>query len=135
MLYMTRIQRERFASPEEYERQRGVYVLDGAKMKKAKSDLVVLHPLPRVDEIAIEIDDDPRAAYFRQAANGMYARMALILNIIEDNIEINQPEIMAEESFCPNPRCITHSEHYLPKYFKADANCNRACAYCDEKVL
>jgi aspartate carbamoyltransferase catalytic subunit len=135
VLYMTRIQRERFSTPEAYERQRGVFVLDGAKMKKAKADLTVLHPLPRVDEIAIEIDDDPRAAYFRQAANGMYARMALILNIIEENIEITQPEMTVGESNCQNPRCISHGEHYLPHYFKADANGNRACVYCDDKVL
>jgi len=135
VLYMTRIQRERFSTPEAYECQRGVFVLDSAKMKKAKSDLVVLHPLPRVDEIAIEIDDDPRAAYFRQAANGMYARMALILNIIEENIELTQPEVTVGASNCPNPRCISHSEHYLPHYFKADAIGKSACAYCDEKAL
>ena len=64
VLYMTRIQRERFSSDEEYERQKGVYVLDKQKMKLAKSDLKILHPLPRVDEITIDVDDDPRAVYF-----------------------------------------------------------------------
>lgn len=135
VLYMTRIQRERFASPEQYEKQRGVFVLDRTKMKKAKKDLVVLHPLPRVDEIEVEIDDDPRAAYFRQAANGMYARMALILKIIEENIEINQQPISPDASFtCRNPRCITQQEHYLPHYFKADAAGELSCAYCDDKL-
>ena len=66
VLYMTRIQRERFETAEEYERQKGVYVLDKPKMRRAKSDLVVLHPLPRVDEITQEVDDDPRAKYFEQ---------------------------------------------------------------------
>lgn len=135
VLYMTRIQRERFATLEAYESQKGIYVLDREKMKKAKKDLIVLHPLPRVDEIENEIDDDPRAAYFRQAINGMYVRMALILKILEDNIVITPPEITEGAAECPNPRCITHSEHYLPHYYKLDANGERACAYCDEKLL
>jgi aspartate carbamoyltransferase catalytic subunit len=135
VLYMTRIQRERFASPEQYERQKGVFVLDRAKMKKAKADLVVMHPLPRVDEIEIEIDEDPRAAYFRQAANGMYARMALILKIIDGNIEISQPAITQDMSHtCHNPRCITQQEHYLNHYFKTDTMGGIACAYCDETL-
>ena len=132
---MTRIQRERFATPEQYERQKGVFVLDSAKMKKAKQDLIVLHPLPRVDEIEREIDDDPRAAYFRQAANGMYARMALILKIIDENIEISQTAIMKDASqTCHNPRCITQLERYLPQNFKTDEAGGLACAYCDDKI-
>jgi aspartate carbamoyltransferase catalytic subunit len=79
VLYMTRIQQERFKSEEEYERQKGVYVLDEEKMKLAKKDLVVLHPLPRVDEITVGVDDDSRAKYFEQTEYGMYARMALII--------------------------------------------------------
>jgi aspartate carbamoyltransferase catalytic subunit len=135
VLYMTRIQRERFSSVEEYEKQKGVYVLDRTKMKKAKKDLVVMHPLPRVDEIENEIDADPRAAYFRQAANGMYARMALILQIIDNNINIEQPEVIIEPSLnCHNPRCITKHEHYLPHYFRSEASGGFACAYCDEKL-
>jgi aspartate carbamoyltransferase catalytic subunit len=104
-------------------------------MKKAKLDMIVLHPLPRVDEIEVEIDDDPRAAYFRQAVNGMYVRMALILNIIEENITISQPKLSDMEAVCPNPRCITHNEHYLPRYFKADDEQKRTCAFCDEQLL
>lgn len=135
VLYMTRIQRERFASLEQYESQKGVYVLDLEKMKKAKKDLVVMHPLPRVDEIESEIDNDPRAAYFRQAANGMYARMALITKIIDENIEINQPAMAEDASHtCINPRCITQKERYLPHYFKADSAGGLVCAYCDEKI-
>ena len=82
VLYMTRIQQERFASAEEYERQKGVYVLDREKMARGKKDLVVLHPLPRVDEITQEVDDDPRAAYFEQVQNGVYVRMALIMTLL-----------------------------------------------------
>ena len=133
VLYMTRIQRERFSSPEQYEKQKGVYVLDRAKMEKAKKDLTVLHPLPRVDEIEVEIDDDPRAAYFRQAANGMYARMALILKMIEDNIGIvEKPFLPDDTKICQSPRCITQQEQYLPRIFKTDATGKTACAYCDE---
>ncbi len=88
MLYMTRIQQERFADPAEYEEYKGVYVLDEKLMKKAPEDMLVLHPLPRVDEIAPEMDDDPRAVYFEQAAGGVPVRMALIallLGIVEDS--------------------------------------------------
>ncbi|CDZ23690.1 Aspartate carbamoyltransferase [[Clostridium] cellulosi] len=134
VLYMTRIQRERFATPEEYEQQRGIYILDREKMKKAKKDLVVMHPLPRVDEIENEIDNDRRAAYFRQAVNGMYVRMALILKMIENNLKIEDtPKILDNNHTCHNPRCITQQEHYLPHYFKKDAAGNLACIYCDDK--
>lgn len=135
VLYMTRIQRERFSSQEQYESQKGVYVLDTAKMKKAKKDLVVLHPLPRVDEIEIEVDSDPRAAYFRQAANGMYARMALILRILENNFNVCEAEIKEDSSLvCHNPRCITKQEHYLKRYFKDTSSGGHACAYCDDET-
>ena len=83
ILYMTRIQQERFFNEEDYLRMKGVYILDKAKMELAKKDMLVLHPLPRVDEIAVEVDDDPRAAYFRQAQYGVYIRMALILTLLE----------------------------------------------------
>lgn len=82
ILYMTRIQQERFAIPEEYLKFKGVYVLDGEKMKLAKPDMAVLHPLPRVDEITAEVDDDPRAAYFEQIKNGLHVRMALIMALL-----------------------------------------------------
>ena len=78
VLYMTRIQKERFPTAEEYERYRGVYVLDAALMSRAPENMLVLHPLPRLDEIAVEVDNDPRAAYFEQAAGGVPVRMALI---------------------------------------------------------
>ena len=83
VLYMTRIQRERFDDPWQYERLKDSYVLDTEKMKLAKQQMCVLHPLPRVNEISVAVDDDPRAAYFRQALNGKYMRMALILKLLE----------------------------------------------------
>jgi aspartate carbamoyltransferase catalytic subunit len=82
ILYMTRVQKERFFNEEDYVRLKDSYVLDKEKMQKAKSDMIVLHPLPRVNEIAVEIDTDPRACYFAQAKYGMYARMALIAKLL-----------------------------------------------------
>ena len=81
ILYMTRVQKERFFNEQDYIRLKDSYILDKAKMKLARPDMIVLHPLPRVNEIAPEVDDDPRAAYFRQAKYGMYARMALIAKL------------------------------------------------------
>lgn len=87
ILYMSRVQRERFVSEEEYLRLKDYYILDKKKMKKAKTDMIVMHPLPRVNEIATEVDDDPRAVYFKQAKCGMYVRMALIAKLlgVEEN--------------------------------------------------
>ena len=83
VLYMTRIQRERFDRPEDYARLKDSYILDPEKLRTAKESLTVLHPLPRVNEIAVAVDDDPRAAYFEQALCGKYMRMALILKLLE----------------------------------------------------
>lgn len=82
ILYMSRVQRERFVSEEEYVRLKDVYILDNKKMAHAKKDMIVMHPLPRVNEIAVEVDDDPRAVYFKQAKYGMYVRMALISKLL-----------------------------------------------------
>ncbi|MBR5360417.1 MAG: aspartate carbamoyltransferase [Lachnospiraceae bacterium] len=86
ILYMTRVQRERFFNEEEYLRMKGFYILDKDKMKYAKEDMLILHPLPRVNEISVEIDDDPRAKYFEQAQYGVYVRMALILTLLGINV-------------------------------------------------
>lgn len=83
LLYMTRVQRERFFNEEDYVRLKDFYILDKKKMNLAKSDMLVLHPLPRVNEISVEVDDDPRAAYFKQVQYGVYVRMALILTLLE----------------------------------------------------
>ena len=82
VLYMTRVQKERFFNEEDYIRLKDIYILDQEKLNLAKPDMPVLHPLPRVDEIATEVDDDPRAAYFQQVLNGKYIRMALILSLL-----------------------------------------------------
>ncbi len=83
ILYMTRVQKERFFNEEDYLRMKGFYILDKKKMTLAKDNMLVLHPLPRVNEISVEVDEDPRAAYFRQAQYGVYIRMALILTLLE----------------------------------------------------
>lgn len=86
ILYMTRVQRERFFNEEDYLRLKDSYILTPDKLKGAKSDLSILHPLPRVNEIAVSIDNDPRACYFKQVLNGKYMRMALILKLLEVNV-------------------------------------------------
>ncbi|MFP3153633.1 aspartate carbamoyltransferase [Lachnospiraceae bacterium ZAX-1] len=83
ILYMTRVQKERFFNEEDYVRMKDFYILDKSKMSIAKDDMLVLHPLPRVNEISVEVDDDPRAGYFKQAQYGVYIRMALILTLME----------------------------------------------------
>ena len=83
ILYMTRVQKERFFNEEDYVRMKDFYILDKQKMELAPKDMYILHPLPRVNEISVEVDDDPRAAYFRQAQYGVYVRMALILTLLE----------------------------------------------------
>ena len=83
ILYMTRVQKERFFNEEDYVRMKDFYILDKQKMDRAPKDMYILHPLPRVNEIAVEVDDDPRAAYFKQAQYGVYVRMALILRLLE----------------------------------------------------
>ena len=87
LLYMTRIQRERFVDSDEYERLKDTYILDKEKMEHAKEDMLVLHPLPRVNEISTDVDDDERAVYFKQATYGMYVRMALIMKLL--GVDIN----------------------------------------------
>lgn len=87
LLYMTRVQRERFFNEEDYIRMKDFYILDKARMKLAPKDMLVLHPLPRVNEISTEVDDDPRAVYFKQARYGVYVRMALILTLLNIHVD------------------------------------------------
>ena len=91
VLYMTRVQKERFFNEDDYLRLRDTYILDEAKMAYAKKDMAVLHPLPRVNEIAVEVDDDPRAAYFEQVKNGMLMRMALESSVVGDELPGYEP--------------------------------------------
>ena len=86
ILYMTRVQKERFFNEEDYVRMKDFYILDKQKMELAKKDMYILHPLPRVNEISTEVDADPRAAYFKQAQYGVYVRMALILTLLEVHV-------------------------------------------------
>jgi len=83
ILYMTRVQQERFFNEDDYLRLRDTYILTPEKLKTAKKDLCILHPLPRVNEIAVAVDEDPRACYFKQVKNGKFMRMALILKLLE----------------------------------------------------
>ena len=139
VLYMTRIQRERFDSAEEYERLKDSYVLTAEKMKLAKDTMRVLHPLPRVNEISVKVDNDPRAAYFRQALNGKYMRMALILKLLKEAAEGRQMEEMETVSnprlVCDNPRCISSTEQELEHRFKLvdPENGIYRCIYCEAK--
>ena len=140
VLYMTRIQRERFDSFDEYERLKDSYILTVEKLKNAKETMRILHPLPRVNEISVKVDDDPRAAYFRQALNGMYMRMALILKLLEDagnGVEAaDDSELVVDEFRCTNPRCITSTEQELQHAFRlmdAEHGIYR-CIYCDSKA-
>lgn len=131
VLYMTRIQRERFSSLEEYHEQAGIYVLDSKKMALGRPELCVLHPLPRVDEITYEVDDDPRANYFKQTLYGMYARMALIIRLTSDDRKFTPAVPKPTHDFtCTNPKCITSEEHYLP-HLTIDTPNGPVCAYCE----
>lgn len=140
VLYMTRVQRERFASVEEYERLKDCYILDKSKLKNAKNDLCILHPLPRVNEISKDVDNDPRAAYFRQVRNGKYIRMALILKLLcidfEEKAEPNKEkyEEVVLEKRCNNPHCISGAEDNLEhKYYKINDTKYR-CKWCENEL-
>lgn len=130
VLYMTRIQRERFIDPLEYERNKGVYILTRSKLGRAKEDLLVMHPLPRVDEIAVDVDDDPRAVYFQQARYGMFARMALLADLANQPRRAPDPVETGRGPVCRNPRCITQTERYLPPLVKKAGGVD-CCAFCD----
>ena len=115
---------------------KNVYVLDNEKMKKAKPNLVVLHPLPRVDEILVEVDEDPRALYFKQAKYGVFVRMALVLTMLENENIVSS--LLTGKTYinieCTNKRCITQSEYYIPKSFAGTGD-TLVCEFCDERVL
>ena len=139
VLYMTRIQRERFDSFDEYERLKDSFILNTEKLESAKETMRILHPLPRVNEISVAVDNDPRAAYFRQALNGKIIRMALILKLLKEAEEGKQmPEIedlSIGELHCDNPRCITSTEQEIVHTFKCVNRENGIyrCIYCESK--
>ena len=143
ILYMTRVQQERFADVSEYERLKDSYILTPDKLNTAKSDMCILHPLPRVNEISVAIDRDSRACYFKQVMNGKLMRMALILKLLSEAEK--DPVLCCEEApsqsiagcVCKNPRCITTTEQELPQLFKlTDAKHETyRCIYCESKLV
>lgn len=140
VLYMTRVQKERFLDQDDYDRVKDCFILTPDKLKNAKPTMRILHPLPRVNEIAVEVDQDPRAAYFRQVANGKYVRMALILKLLEwAKNEPRHQELIPEDTvtgqhICSNPKCISNMEN-VPSMFRPDrANAGQyRCVYCESK--
>lgn len=144
ILYMTRVQRERFISEEEYLRLKDSYILTPEKLKTAKEELCIMHPLPRVNEISVAVDNDERACYFKQVSNGKYMRMALILMLLgylDCNTEkekdgFKAAEMLTDTFLCENPRCITSVEQELPHIFKSvdKATGTYRCLYCETKA-
>ncbi len=130
VLYMTRVQKERFSDLHEYERLKGTYVLTEDKLRAAPKDMLILHPLPRVDEISAEVDHDPRAAYFEQARLGMYMRMALLAHLLDQPARtLSLPE-EGGVRVCINSHCVTVHETYLsPLTHKGN------CRYCEAEIL
>ncbi len=139
VLYMTRVQQERFLDLEEFDRVKDSFVLDCQKLSGAKEKMAILHPLPRVNEILTEVDDDPRAAYFRQVENGKFVRMALITKLLEwkDDPLHAMPETDAPETDptlrCSNGKCICNNENAQHKFRRTD-NGTLRCWYCDSKI-
>jgi aspartate carbamoyltransferase catalytic subunit len=139
VLYMTRVQKERFLDEEEFERVKDSFVLDARRMALAKEKMVVLHPLPRVNEILTEVDDDPRAAYFRQVENGKFVRMALIVSLMDWRKDpahaMPEPDepIIDPTLHCTNSKCICNTESHQPQFRLAENGIMR-CWYCESKV-
>ncbi|MBO5851623.1 MAG: aspartate carbamoyltransferase, partial [Clostridia bacterium] len=138
VLYMTRIQQERFDDREEYERLKDSYLLNLEKLNKAKKDTIVLHPLPRVNEISVDVDGDCRACYFKQVLNGKYMRMALILKLLdsvnEKNNLLSEEGLIYGEYKCTNEKCITKTEQELKQISKINGDGTKRCYYCEKEV-
>ena len=139
VLYMTRIQRERFPSEDDYQALKDSYILTKDRIRPAREDMAILHPLPRVNEIATEVDADPRAAYFRQTKNGKLIRMALILKLLSEKEGhfqlIPENAAKAERNLCRNSRCITvHESSVVPYILKKSSRDAVRCLYCDNRI-
>jgi len=151
ILYMTRVQRERFSDESEYLRLKDSYILTMDKLQKAPENMSVLHPLPRVNEISVVVDDDKRACYFKQVLCGKYMRMALILMLLQaaksldakpysinlnDEKPIMHKKLIKEGICCKNPRCISTTEQELPNIFLLTDEENEVyrCLYCETKL-
>ena len=137
ILYMTRIQRERFEEAEDYERLKNSYILTAEKMKLAGENCSILHPLPRVNEISVKVDEDPRACYFKQVKNGKLMRMALILMLLATCATPKEERERGRDTgdVCQNPRCITTTEQELPQRFVIDPFTRRKkCVWCETET-
>ncbi len=147
ILYMTRVQRERFSSEEEYLRLKDSYILTADKLLGAKADMSILHPLPRVNEISVAVDKDPRACYFKQVFNGKIMRMALIMLLLGLTPEGEKPQSAPTKAEkepkklvnvlrCANPRCITSTEQELEQvFFLSDEETGTyRCKYCEAET-
>ncbi len=140
ILYMTRVQKERFFDEDEFDRLKDSFILTPEKLIPAKSDLTILHPLPRVNEITQDVDADPRAAYFRQVENGKFVRMALICKLLEWREQATSSTshatdgVVATEGLrCANRRCITATEDVVSD-FHLDKSGIARCTYCEAKA-
>ncbi len=141
VLYMTRVQKERFLDEDEFDRLKDSFILDSSKLKNARPEMRILHPLPRVNEITIDVDDDPRAAYFRQVENGKFVRMALILKLLEwakDDSKSNvlvPEDAVRHEYVCSNKRCISNMENVDTLFRPRIDNPGKyRCVYCESKA-
>lgn len=140
ILYMTRVQKERFLSEEDYDRVKDCFVLTADKLRTARPGMRILHPLPRVNEIATDVDSDSRAAYFRQVENGKFVRMALILKLLEwskdpsNNRELLPTDVVRGKYRCSNHRCISNTESVTESLFRPSADGNgMRCVYCESR--
>lgn len=135
VLYMTRVQHERFESEEEYLRLRDLYILNPEKLVGAKKDLIILHPLPRVNEISTAVDKDSRACYFEQVLNAKYMRMALILKLLgeRDLPENTEADDCRHDLVCDNPGCIMTTEQELEPVFRKGTDGKYRCLYCEHR--
>ena len=135
---MTRIQKERFSDADEYDRLCGVYVLTEEKMRLAKPDAIIMHPLPRVNEISVKVDDDNRACYFKQTRYGKFMRMALILKLLEEKDKAGNFDerklVVSDGAKCVNPHCILTVEQELSPLVYKDKKGVVRCAYCDSEI-
>lgn len=139
VLYMTRVQQERFSDVNEYIRLKDSYVLTPDKIVNAKENMSILHPLPRVNELSVQIDSDKRACYFKQVNNGKLMRMALILKLLDES-SLNKEEdrfinATVTDKKCKNTRCITNTEQEIVQYVKRDEELGvDRCIYCDAEI-
>lgn len=138
VMYMTRIQKERFEDPLEYENVKEVYIINRDNiLGRCKGDMIILHPLPRVNEIDVDLDDTKHALYFKQAANGVPVREAIIALVLEKikketSSKIKEKAIPHKEVVCSNPRCITHVEKTLNKTVREKSG--EFCYYCNREI-